>query len=45
MQQSVWYHAMSLLDIIKDQPEIFKVLKAVAAGMALSLKSGDPSYV
>ena len=33
---------MSLLDIVKEQPEIFK---AVAAGMALSLKSGDPFYV
>ena len=42
LQQSVWYHAMSLLDIIKDQPEIFKT---AAAGMTLSLKSGDPFYV
>jgi hypothetical protein len=33
---------MSLLDIVKEQPEIFK---AVAAGMALSLKSDDPFYV
>ena len=44
-QHFVWYHVMSILDIVKDQPEIFKVLKAVAAGMALSLKSGDPFYV
>ena len=42
MQQSVWYHVMSILDIVKDQPEIFKT---AAAGMTLSLKSGDPFYV
>ncbi|XQF94318.1 hypothetical protein ACOBV9_19255 (plasmid) [Pseudoalteromonas espejiana] len=33
------------LDVVKDQPEVLKIVKTVAAGMALSLKSGDPFYV
>ena len=35
----------SLLDVVKDQPEVLKIVKTVAAGMALSLKSGEPFYV
>jgi hypothetical protein len=51
--EQVWWRASkdntdyveSLLDVVKDQPELLKVVKTVAAGMALSLKSGDPFYV
>ena len=51
--EQVWWRASkdntdyveSLLDVVKDQPELLKIVKTVAAGMALSLKSGDPFYV
>ena len=49
----VWWRAskdntdymVSLLEVVKDQPELLKIVKTVAAGMALSLKSDDPFYV
>lgn len=51
--EQVWWRASidntdyveSLLDVVKDQPEVLKIVKTVAAGMSLSLKSGDPFYV
>ncbi|TMO81964.1 peptidase [Pseudoalteromonas sp. S3776] len=49
----VWWRASkdntdyveSLFSVVKDQPEVLKIVKTVAAGMALSLKSGEPFYV
>jgi len=49
----VWWRASkdntdyveSLFSVVKDQPEVLKTLKTVAAGMALSLKSDAPFYV
>ncbi len=38
-------HVVSLLEVVKNQPELLKIFKITAAGMALSLKSGDPFYV
>ncbi|MBB1348105.1 peptidase [Pseudoalteromonas sp. SG45-2] len=38
-------HVVSLLEIVKDQPELLKIVKTVAAGMALSLKNDAPFYV
>ncbi|GAA58430.1 hypothetical protein P20652_0284 [Pseudoalteromonas sp. BSi20652] len=51
--EQVWWRASkdntdfveSLLEVVKDQPELLKIVKNVAAGMALSLKSGAPFYV
>ena len=49
----VWWRASkdntdyveSLLDVVKDQSEVLKTFKTVAAGMALSLKNDAPFYV
>lgn len=49
----VWWRASkdntdyveSLFGVVKDQPEVLKTLKTVAAGMALSLKNDAPFYV
>ncbi|MBH0044036.1 S41 family peptidase [Pseudoalteromonas sp. SWXJZ10B] len=49
----VWWRASkdntdyveSLFSVVKDQPEVLKTLKTVAAGMALSLESDAPFYV
>ncbi|NMF47576.1 peptidase [Pseudoalteromonas arctica] len=38
-------HVVSLLEVVKDQPELLKIVKTVAAGMALSLKNDAPFYV
>ncbi|WP_377110411.1 S41 family peptidase [Pseudoalteromonas sp. R86517] len=38
-------HVVSLLEVVKNQPELLKIFKITAAGMALSLKSGEPFYV
>ena len=51
--EQVWWRASkdntnyvkSLIDVVKDQPEVHELIKEIAAGMALSLKSGDPFYV
>ena len=49
----VWWRASkdntdyveSLFSVVKDQPEVLKTLKTVAAGMALSLENDAPFYV
>ncbi len=38
-------HVVSLLEVVKNQPELLKIFKITAAGMALSLKSGSTFYV
>lgn len=51
--EQVWWRAskdntdymVSLLEVVKDQPELLKIVKTAAEGMALSLKSGEPFYV
>jgi len=52
-KSQVWWRASkdntdyveSLFGVVKDQPEVLKTLKTVAAGMALSLKNDAPFYV
>ncbi|PLT24216.1 S41 family peptidase [Pseudoalteromonas sp. MelDa3] len=38
-------HVVSLLEVVKNQPELLKIFKTVAAGMALSLENDAPFYV
>jgi len=49
----VWWRAskgnteyvQSLIDVVKDQPEMYQLITTVAKGMAQSLKSNKPFYI
>ena len=38
-------HVKSLIEVVKDQPEVHKEIKEIAAGMAKSLENNKPFYI